>query len=166
MNPFSLVDSRQASFWITVPLTPEVRSSNPFLLWISQNYTISFCSSKALSLINKKQSLNFHLSSFLPFFLPILNSVLIFSTQQPQRRSLHLVTTNPWVPPGHPSSRLPGWPHVSVSVTLSVPTHSVRVIAPVVVVRARALVLWGARVFGAGLWDHAVWTVNLYGGLW
>lgn len=46
----------------------------------------------------------------------------------------------------------------------SVPTSSVGV--TLFFVWAPVFLLWGAGVFGAGLWDHAIWTVNLYGRLW
>lgn len=48
---------------------------------------------------------------------------------------------------------------------LSVPASSGRVVT-IVFIWAAALLWRRTWVFGAGIWDHAIWTVNLYGCVW
>lgn len=139
------------------PLTSEAllfKSSISFHLFrtLSKLKLLDFWSSfKALTLI-KSSALTF-LQTELSFrFPPILQQCACSSLRSAE-------------PMGAISSELPGWPYISVSVSLSVPTSSVGVVT-IVVIWAPALLRGGARVFGAGLWDHAIWTVNLYGQLW
>lgn len=47
-----------------------------------------------------------------------------------------------------------------------VPTSSVRFATTIIIIWAPAVLLRRAWVFGAGIWDHAIWTVNLYGCVW
>lgn len=95
--------------------------------------------------------------NFLSVFLPFLDNVLVFrhSSSAPFICGTLSIGCHLGIPP---ASFLAGF--TCVSVSLSVPTSSVGVVT-LVLIRARAFLLWGARVFGAGIWDHAVWTINL-----